>query len=96
MIERPYWKNRIEKAWEKVPIVWLSGVRRVGKTTLVKSFGKDRISYLNCDLPVVEEIIAQPEVFFRNCSRPIVVFDEIHQLRDPRRILKSAPTSSLI
>ena len=88
MIERPYWKNRIEEAWQTVPIVWLSGVRRVGKTTLVKSLGEERILYLNCDLPVVEEMIAQPEVFFRNCDRPIIVFDEVHQLRDPSRILK--------
>jgi len=88
MIERPYWKNRIEEAWQAAPVVWLSGVRRAGKTTLVKSFGEDRILYLNCDLPIVEEMIAQPEVFFRNCERPVVVFDEVHQLRDPSRILK--------
>ena len=71
-------------------MVWLAGVRRVGKTTLVKSLGEDRIIYLNCDLPVVEEIIAQPEIFFRNCNRSVVVFDEVHQLRDPSRILKIA------
>ena len=88
MIERPYWKKRIEEAWQAAPVVWLSGVRRVGKTTLVKSLGEDRILYLNCDLPIVEEMTAQPEVFFRNCDRPIIVFDEVHQLRDPSRILK--------
>lgn len=88
MIARPYWKNRIEEAWLNVPVVWLSGVRRAGKTTLVKSLGEDRILYLNCDLPIVEEMIAQPDVFYRNCDRPIIVFDEVHQLRDPSRILK--------
>ncbi len=34
MIERPIWKERILTAWGEAPIVWLSGVRRSGKTTL--------------------------------------------------------------
>lgn len=88
MIERPFWIERLEEAWRAAPIVWLAGVRRVGKTTLVKGLGEDRILYLNCDLPVVTEMVAQPEMFFRNIAHSIVVFDEVHQLRDPSRILK--------
>lgn len=88
MIERPFWKSRLEECWEEVPIVWLSGVRRVGKTTLVESLGTDRIFYLNCDLPRVAEMVRDPELFFRECGKSIVVFDEIHQLEDPTRILK--------
>lgn len=88
MIERPFWTKRLDAAWKETSIVWLAGVRRAGKTTLAKSFGEDRILYLNCDLPVVEDMVAQPEMFFKNCKKAIVVFDEIHQLRDPSRILK--------
>ncbi len=88
MIKRPFWVQRLETAWQSAPISWLAGVRRVGKTTLVKSLGEDRILYLNCDLPVVEEMVAQPEIFFRNCERSVIVFDEVHQLKDPSRILK--------
>jgi predicted AAA+ superfamily ATPase len=69
MIERPFWIQRIEEAWRVAPIVWLAGVRRIGKTTLAKSLGEGLILYLNCDLPVVEEMVAQPEMFFRNCDR---------------------------
>lgn len=69
-------------------MVWLAGVRRSGKTTLAQSLGSDRIHYLNCDLPVVSDMVADPALFYRNCNRPIVVFDEIHQLRDPSRLLK--------
>ena len=29
-----------------------------------------------------------PQLFFRGCSKPVVIFDEIHQLRDPARVLK--------
>lgn len=88
MIPRPFWLQRIEKAWEETSIVWLSGVRRVGKTTISQSLGADRIRYINCDLPIVADMVASPELFYKNCDRPIVVFDEIHQLRDPARLLK--------
>lgn len=88
MIERPYWINRIERAWQEAPIVWLAGVRRVGKTTLVQSFESDRIQYVNCDLPATADMTADPELFYRNCERSVVVFDEIHRLPDPSRVLK--------
>jgi predicted AAA+ superfamily ATPase len=63
-------------------------VRRSGKTTLAESLGKDEILYLNCDLPVVEDMVRDPDLFFRGCVKPVVVFDEIHQLSDPTRLLK--------
>lgn len=88
MIERPFWRERIEAAWQEATIVWLSGVRRSGKTTLAESLGSDRVLYLNCDLPSVEDRVRDPEVFFRGCAKPIVIFDEVHQLRDPARVLK--------
>lgn len=88
MVHRPYWENRIKAAWAKAPIVWLSGVRRCGKTTLAKMlFAKDSL-YLNCDLPSVGDMVEDPELFFRNCDKPVLVFDEIHQLKDPSRLLK--------
>lgn len=88
MIDRAFWRQRLENAWREVPIAWLSGVRRGGKTTLAESLGAERILYVNCDLPVVEEWVRDPQVFFRSCNKPVLVFDEIHQLRDPARLLK--------
>jgi predicted AAA+ superfamily ATPase len=88
MIGRPFWLQRIEEGWREAPIVWLCGVRRCGKTTLVQSLGAERMTYLNCDLPVVGEMTRDPELFYRNCERPVVVFDEIHRLADPSRLLK--------
>lgn len=88
MIERPFWQERLDAAWQDVPIVWLCGVRRSGKTTLAESVGDDQAIYVNCDLPVVEELIRDPVLFFRSCTKPIVIFDEVHQLRDPTRLLK--------
>jgi len=88
MITRPFWLRRIEESWREAPIAWLCGVRRSGKTTLAENLGPERILYVNCDLPIVEDMVRDPQVFFRGCSRPVVVFDEIHQLRDPARVLK--------
>lgn len=88
MIARPFWQHRIEEAWREAPIVWLAGVRRAGKTTLADSLGSEQVLYINCDLPSVEDMVRDPQVFFRNCAKPMVVFDEIHQLLDPARLLK--------
>ena len=78
------------------PICWLAGVRRVGKSTLAKSLGEERMIYVNCDLPVTRDMIADPELFYRNCTHPVVVFDEVHQLPDPSMVLKIGPISFLI
>ena len=88
MIERPFWLQRIETAWREAPIAWLAGVRRSGKTTLAEGLGSERVYYVNCDLPVVEDMVRDPQLFYRGCPKPVVVFDEIHQLRDPARVLK--------
>lgn len=88
MIDRPFWQQRIEQAWREAPIAWLCGVRRCGKTTLAESLGAQRVLYINCDLPSVQDMVGDPQVFFRGVATPVVVFDEIHQLRDPARLLK--------
>lgn len=88
---RSLWVERINRAWESRSIVWLSGVRRVGKTTLASMLGNENIVYRNCDLPSVVRELRDPELFFE--SYPgigVVVFDEIHQLADPSRLLKIA------
>jgi len=90
MIDREFWQQRVEAAWGEAPIVWLSGVRRSGKTTLADRLGSDRAVYLDCDLPAVEEMVRDPGLFFSQCAKPVVIFDEIHQLRDPARVLKIA------
>jgi len=90
MIGRPFWIERIEAAWKEVPIAWLSGVRRVGKTTLAQSLSEERTLYVNCDLPTTEDRVRDPALFYRDCPKPVIVFDEIHQLRDPSRVLKIA------
>lgn len=88
MINRPFWIENVKSAWKKAPIVWLSGVRRCGKTSLARLLQNENTLYLNCDLPVAEDMVRDPELFFRGCEKPVVVFDEIHQLKEPSRLLK--------
>jgi hypothetical protein len=86
MIPRPFWLKQIELSWSKAPIVWLSGVRRVGKTTLAAELAD--AEFLNCDLPSSQRLLADPEAFFHSLEKPVLVLDEVHQLSDPSRVLK--------
>lgn len=89
MINRPFWTQRIQESWNKRPIVWLSGVRRSGKTTIARMF--PNASYQNCDLPSVMRQLVDPEPFYDSLATgTIVIFDEIHRLEDPSRVLKIA------
>jgi hypothetical protein len=88
MRERPYWKDVIEKAWRRRPVVWLRGVRRVGKTTLAQSL--DRVRYFDCELPGVRRRMESPESFLRHNRGARIVLDEVHRLPDPSEILKLA------
>jgi predicted AAA+ superfamily ATPase len=86
MIDRPFWQARLTSAWQQAPIVWLTGPRRVGKTVLARSL--PAAEFLNCDLPGVADRLSAPESFYRSLCQPLVVFDEVHQLPDPSRLLK--------
>ena len=89
MIERPFWLTRIHEAWTRRSIVWLSGVRRVGKTTITRML--PGAVYMNCDLPSTICSLEDPELFLRDQSPDsILVFDEVHRLEDPSRLLKVA------
>ena len=89
MFERPFWVERIRDAWTRRPIVYLSGVRRAGKTTLARMLPEARL--LNCDLPSVERAIGDPESFFASQEPDaVLVFDEVQRLADPSLVLKIA------
>jgi len=89
MANRPFWINKIEQAWKKRSIVWLSGVRRAGKTTITKMFAN--AIYLNCDLPSVTRQLDDIESFLSQLDKnAVVILDEVHRLEDPSRLLKIA------
>jgi uncharacterized protein len=88
VIERAFWKHAIEEAWSRRSVVWLRGVRRVGKTTLAQSL--DRVRYFDCELPGVRRRIESPEAFLRHNRGARIVLDEVHRLPDPSEVLKIA------
>jgi len=89
MLSRPLWLQRIRALWERRPIVWLSGVRRVGKTTLARQI--EGALYLNCDLPSTGRQLADPEAYLAGLpANTTLILDEVHRLADPSLVLKVA------
>ena len=87
-IHRRFWEQRVEEAWNRRSVLWLSGVRRVGKTVLCQ--GLKGTEYFDCELPRVRREILDPELFFKQLRGRRVVLDEIHRLPNPSEVLKIA------
>ena len=64
LINRPFWEQLIEEAWQQKNIIWLMGVRRVGKTSLCQSLPD--IEYFDCERPRVRELFVDPEGFLES------------------------------
>jgi len=88
MRKRRFWLEVLDEAWRRRPVVWLSGVRRAGKTTLSRSL--PGAEYFDCELPRVRRELADPEAFLAGLRGRTVVLDEIHRLGDPAQLLKIA------
>jgi len=88
MVQRGYWIERVERLWQRRSIVWLTGVRRVGKTCLAKSL--DDVEYFDCDDAAVRRSLAEPMGFLRTLRGRRIVLDEAQRLDDPSQVLKNA------
>jgi predicted AAA+ superfamily ATPase len=105
MFPREFWIKKIQEAWKLRSIIWLVGVRRIGKTTLVKSLsegdkaGKNAkngiahgsLLYYDCELKRNRDLIeSDVEEFWQGKENKIVILDEIHRLENPSEVLKIA------
>lgn len=89
LIKRPFWEQIIEKNWQEKSIIWLMGVRRVGKTSLCKSL--ENITYFDCESPRLRQLLTtDPEAFLEQQHGKRIVLDEIHRLDNPSEVLKLA------
>lgn len=88
MVQRRFWLSKIDAAWKRRSVVWLSGVRRAGKTVLSRSLPD--ADYYDCELPRVRRMMDDPEEFLKGVGRKSVVLDEIHRLENPSEVLKIA------
>jgi hypothetical protein len=86
MVNRKYWIQRIEAAWKRRPVVWLAGVRRVGKTCLCQSLSN--VEYFDCERPQVRRKMEDHESFLNEMKGKRIVLDEIHRLANPSQLLK--------
>jgi len=89
MVIRQFWQEAIRAAWKERPIVWLTGVRRVGKTTLAQSITDAR--YYDCELPRIRRILEEdPEGFLEGHRSGSLILDEVHRVENPSELLKIA------
>jgi predicted AAA+ superfamily ATPase len=88
MVQRQYWQKLIETAWRRKPIIWLSGVRRSGKTFLCRSL--QGVEYFDCELPRTRRSMEDPEAFLDKLKGKKIVLDEIHRLPNPAELIKIA------
>jgi predicted AAA+ superfamily ATPase len=87
-VTRKSWLKKIEIAWRERSVIWLSGVRRVGKTFLSRSLPE--AEYFDCELPRTRRMMEDPEAFLGDLRGETVVLDEIHRLGNPSQLLKIA------
>jgi len=88
MVRRDYWLSRIESLLALRSIVWLTGVRRVGKTCLATSLPD--VEYFDCDELAVRNSLSDPMAFLSTVRGKRIVLDEVHRLDDPSMVLKNA------
>ncbi|MGA2571276.1 MAG: ATP-binding protein [Terracidiphilus sp.] len=88
MVQRHYWQELLERAWKQRSVLWLHGVRRVGKTSLCQSL--PRIEYFDCELPSARRRMEDPEALLDGLHGKRIVLDEIHRLSNPSELLKIA------
>lgn len=84
--KRDFWLGLIEDLWTKRSVLWLSGVRRVGKTYLCQSLPD--VVYFDCELPRTRREMEDTESFLDSCVGKRIVLDEIHRLGNPSELLK--------
>jgi hypothetical protein len=85
---RQFWLHQINQLWQTRSVIWLSGVRRVGKTCLSQTV--PNIEYFDCELPRTRRMLEDPESFLDGLRGHRVVLDEIHRLDNPSELLKIA------
>ena len=88
MVVRTFWHAQVAEAWRRRSVVWLMGVRRVGKSVLCQTLPDTR--YYDCELPRVRRQLEDAQAFLEGHRRQRVVLDEIHRLPNPAEFLKIA------
>ena len=76
-IKRTFWLKKIKEAWKKKSVIWMSGVRRVGKTFLSRSI--ENVEYFDCESPRTRIQMEDPEGFLEKYKGKTIILDEVHK-----------------
>jgi len=97
MKKRAYYRNVWEAFDAEKHLVFMSGPRQTGKTTLARDIASREASsvYFNYDVPTDRAKLLRNPVFFEETDRekgdvPLIVLDEIHKYSDWKNYLKGA------
>ena len=85
---RRFWRRELKAACARRSVVWLSGVRRAGKTVLCQ--GLPKAEYVDFELPRSRRAWADPESMLSQLEGRLVVLDEIHRYDNASELLKIA------
>ena len=95
MINRPMYINLWQELSKEKQMIFLSGPRQVGKTTLAKEIAKGFKNniYFNWDILGHKKLLIKEPAFFENINRqdesmPLVILDEIHKYKRWKNYLK--------
>lgn len=95
MIKRQIYINLWEELSSEKPMIFLSGPRQAGKTTLAKEIAKKfkNNTYFNWDITEHKRLLIKNPTFFENANRhdesiPVVILDEIHKYKQWKNYLK--------
>lgn len=88
MKNRTYWRDLVEREWQRKSVIWLHGVRRVGKTVLCQSLKE--VEYLDCERARTRRLLDDPEGFLESMQGKRVILDEVQRLANPSELLKVA------
>lgn len=95
MIERPLYKSIWDRLSGDKHMIFLSGPRQSGKTTLGRMIaeGYSNKLYFNWDVPRNKARLVNDPFFFeelprKNASPPLILLDEIHKYRQGKNYLK--------
>ena len=84
MIDRKKYRNLINKALSRNPIVGLLGARQVGKTTLAREFvERDSVNYFDLEDPAVAGLMENPMTALQSL-KGLIVIDEAQLLDDEK------------
>ncbi len=88
MVKRNFWIKQINSLWKERSLIWLTGVRRAGKTYLCQSL--EKVEYFDCELPKTRKLMSDPEAFLGKLKNKRIILDEVHRLDNPSELLKIA------